>query len=200
VNRPFATTGYPTTDSHLPVRSWSLWIDGCGGFGIIDDVTATIGRTGCDVNVIGDVSRLAGCVSRRGEDWYWSPGSTCEKPDADWLTVPGKIPVGGTVLMSCLRPSPLSAMIRLDIAAPHRFDTSIDAVLIGTGVIVIGRGGHIEATHLETPVILKKDNEHWELRRGQQSVRLRPGLPTRLDNLSLVMQPCRSSSANEPKP
>jgi hypothetical protein len=200
VNRQFATTGYPATDSSSRVRSWSLWIDGCGGFGIIDDITATIGRTGCDINLIGDVSRLAGNLSRRGEDWYWSPSSSCEKADADWLKVPGRIPVGGTVQMSCQRPSALSAMIRLDIAAPHRFDQSIDAVLMGTGVIVIGKGGHILATHLETPVILKKDNEHWELRRGQQSVRLLPGIPTRFDNLSLVMQPWRPSSANEPKP
>lgn len=211
MNRSASPPDPSTPDSPQRVRTWSLWIDGVGGFAIILGDRASIGRMGCDVDVVGDVSRHAGSIVRRGEDWHWSSRESTGEPNSEvWLpessatsSIEGAsptpmgtpVPVGGSVQLTCRRPSRLSSTIRLDIRAPHRFDHSIDAVFVGDGMILIGPGGHVSVPLLEAPLVLKPNDGVWQLRRGQHCQSLPAGEPTRFENLSLVMQPWVSSAA-----
>ncbi|MEM9827097.1 MAG: hypothetical protein AAF958_10940 [Planctomycetota bacterium] len=135
-----------------------LWIDACGGFGLLRQPEVRIGREGNDINLMADVSRHAGTLIRRGEDWAWqtSHSTSPKEKRTDWLTLPGKLPLPN-VNIQLSQPHPLSSTTVLRVAPPHRLADSLDGMLLVGSVIVIGPSPdcHCVVRHADSPLTLR---------------------------------------------
>ena len=153
-----------------PPRLTTLWVDGCGGFGVLTGDAISVGRQGSDINVLADLRRRAGTLHRHGEDWGWTDEAGGTQSSTHWLADDQPIPVGGGVHLSFRRPHPLSSTAVLTIRPPHRFDGHLDGYLLARRVIVIGPTPdcHLQVRHADTPVTLKWNRRGWSFRHDGQ--------------------------------
>ncbi|OUT55663.1 MAG: hypothetical protein CBB71_19415 [Rhodopirellula sp. TMED11] len=172
-------TTEPQTNAQA--SAWRLWIDGCGGFGLLVGNSFTLGQAGspqlADVRVRADWPRQAGEIVRSENDYLWH----CREMPAS-LLVPGQVvPVAGSAQLQIHVPSSLSQTAVLTLQPPHRFDDHIDRMLLVDQTILIGpeASNHIRCRQLEQSFLLVYRNSHWKLRQrpsGPQNVPAKQGL------------------------
>ncbi len=140
---------------------WRLWIDRCGGFGLVVGDRIRIGAChpggAADVQVRADWRREEGAVQRRGGDYFWHPASEGKRnPDGTLLRSGDCLPIPGSAELRLTTPTPLSATAVLSLAPPHRFDGHIDAVLLVDRTVLIGphSGHHICCPGLDSSVVV----------------------------------------------
>ena len=172
-------TTEPQTNAQA--SAWRLWIDGCGGFGLLVGNSFRLGQAGspqlADVRVRADWPRQAGEIVRSENDYLWH----CREMPAS-LLVPGQVvPVAGSAQLQIHVPSSLSQTAVLTLQPPHRFDDHIDRMLLVDQTILIGpeASNHIRCRQLEQSFLLVYRNSHWKLRQrpsGPQNVPAKQGL------------------------
>src|SRR6056297_148636 len=139
--------------------SWRLWIDRCGGFGLMIGDSVRIGSChpggSADVRVRADWRRQEGTLQRRGGDYFWHPAPAAERGADGTLLRSGEcLPIPGSAQLRLSTPTPLSASAVLSLVPPHRFDGHVDAVILMDRTVLIGpqNGNHICCAGLDCSV------------------------------------------------
>lgn len=130
-----------------PVRRRILWVDGVGGYLLIDRDEVSLGQaiadSPADIGIVGDLRRRSGVVRRSGGSYLLQPlqstllnGEAIEK--AQLLKHNDQIQFGDRVRLRFSQPHPLSATARLDLMGLGRFEPYVDAVLLMADSCLIG--------------------------------------------------------------
>lgn len=169
-----------------------LWIDGCGGFGLLRERNLRVGREGCDINVLGDLSRHAGNLIRNGEEWGWreADGNLGDPNQVTWwLPTPGKLPLK-RIGVELHRPHPLSSTRVLTVAPPHRLADSLDGMLLVGSVIVVGPTAdcHCVVRHADAPIALSVTDDGIRFRHAGENYELHDDQPVRAGWLTIRKQ------------
>ena len=149
---------------------WRLWIDGCGGYLLVNGVQWSVGglsrATNADVCVQADWPRLAGQISRRGADYFWQGQNSLESKTL--LTDGTPFPIQGSALMTLGKPSQLSDTAVLSLNAPHRFDQHVDGVVLVRETVLVGPGSdcHLRCRGASDRAILQLKNNQWYAKAG----------------------------------
>lgn len=149
---------------------WRLWIDGCGGYLLLNGVQWSVGglsrASNADVCVQADWPRLAGQISRRGADYFWQGQNSLESKIL--LTDGTPIPIQGSALMTLGKPSQLSDTAVLSLNAPHRFDQHVDGVVLVRETVLVGPGSdcHLRCRGASDRAILQLKNNQWYAKAG----------------------------------
>lgn len=144
---------------HSPTTAWRLWIDRCGGYGLLTGDRFTLGgsRTGetTDIQVRCDWRRREGTLVRRQGDYFWS-AADCDDSDDHLLASGAVFPIPGSAALRLDKPSVLSSSAVLSLDPPHRFENHIDQVLLVDQTVLIGPSSsdHIRSTAVETSAVL----------------------------------------------
>ena len=149
---------------------WRLWIDGCGGYLLVNGVQWSVGglsrATNADVCVQADWPRLAGQISRRGADYFWQGQNSLESKTL--LTDGTPFPIQGSALMTLGKPSQLSDTAVLSLNAPHRFDQHVDGVVLVLETVLVGPGSdcHLRCRGASDRAILQLKDNQWYAKAG----------------------------------
>lgn len=156
-----------------------LWIDGVGGFLLVDRDEVVVGQavpgSPVDVAIVGDLSRQAAALRRSAGDYLLQPlqatqlgGRSVDRPQL--LRDGDQIQFGGSVKLRFSKPSPLSASARLDLASFHRFKPSVDAVLLLADSCILGpsRGSHVVCPGWTSELLLVRQADAWHFRTTQE--------------------------------
>lgn len=149
---------------------WRLWIDGCGGYLLVNGVQWSVGglsrATNANVCVQADWPRLAGQISRRGADYFWQGQNSLESKTL--LTDGTPIPIQGSALMTLGKPSQLSDTAVLSLNAPHRFDQHVDGVVLVRETVLVGPGSdcHLRCRGASDLAILQLKDNQWYAKAG----------------------------------
>ncbi len=150
-------------------RQLTLWIDGCGGFGLLTGSRCSIGgvsaSSDCDVQVQTDWPRRAGWIERLQGEYFWCS----EGKEKQWLRHGELVPIPGTAKLRLERPNPLSHSATLTLASPHRFANHLDAWVLVQDTVIIGPGQdcHVRCRELDERWVLVESGEKWRLKVGQ---------------------------------
>ncbi len=153
-----------------------LWVDGVGGYLLVDRDEVSIGQaivdSSADIGIVGDLRRRAGAVLRSGGDYLLQPlqstqlnGQAVER--AQLLKHDDRIQFGDRVQLRFTQPHPLSATARLDLIGPGRFEPYVDAVLLLAESCLIGpqAGCHVHCPHWseahQAPLALVRRQRDW---------------------------------------
>lgn len=139
-----------------------LWIDGVGGFLLIDCDEVVVGQAisggSADICIVGDLSREAAVIRRNQGDYLLQPlqptmldGRPVER--AQLLQSGASIQFGDRVKLSFRMPNPLSATARIDLASLHRFKPNVDGILLLSDSCILGPA---EASHVKCPTWSKE--------------------------------------------
>lgn len=152
-----------------------LWIDGVGGFLLLDQDEVLIGqavsRGAADVCIVGDLSRQAAAIRRSQGDYLLQPlqptsvdGVAVDR--AQLLQDGATIQFGGRVKLRFRRPNPLSATARLDLVSLNRFKPHVDGVLLLSESCVLGPqpGSHVECPTWSNELLLFRHAGEWYFR------------------------------------
>jgi hypothetical protein len=173
--------------------SWRLWIDRCGGFGLVIGDSVRIGAChpggSADVRVRADWRRQEGTLLRRGGDYFWRAASAAQRGADGTLLRSGEcLPIPGSAQLRLTTPTPLSASAVLSLAPPHRFDGHVDAVILVDRTVLIGpqSGHHICCGGLDSSVVLR-------IREGRFQAKLQsdPQTPNAADRSFCDLEPGR---------
>ncbi|WP_253161535.1 hypothetical protein [Stieleria tagensis] len=164
------------TDS-TSTTAWRLWIDRCGGFGLVVDGAVSLGGArpsgGATVQVRSDWRRLEGRLTRRSGDYFWSSQSDDGQFSADEQLVRSgsELPVVGSATVRLHQPSPLSGSAVLALDPPHRFDCHVDQVLLVDQTVLIGPdpGNHIRCVGLDANAVLIFRDGIWKAKQKRTS-------------------------------
>ena len=133
--------------------AWRLWIDRCGGFGLLVGDRFTVGGSRPDgtanVQVRSDWRRFEGALVRREGDYFWSASDDAPSDsDARLLQSSDIVPIDGSATLRLNKPSPLSGSAILTLDPPHRFDHHVDQMLLVDQTVLIGpsSGDHIRCS------------------------------------------------------
>lgn len=160
----------PMTESH-PTLSWRLWIDRCGGYGLLSGDRFSVGgsRPGgtTDVQVRSDWRRHEGDIVRRDGDYFWSrseEGLSSAWGGEELLASAAMLPISGSATMRLHKPSPLSGSAVLSLDPPHRFDQHVDQILLVDQTILIGPGSqsHIRCTAIDVSAVMVLRAGKWQ--------------------------------------
>lgn len=153
-------TGNPATSA------WRLWIDRCGGFGLLTANRLTFGGARpdgtADVRVRSDWRRCEGTLTRRDGDYFWSGAG--ESVSSDGLLGTGSVfPISGSATLRLHKPSPLSGSAILSLDPPHRFDQHVDQILLVDQTVLIGpgAGNHVCCSGLNSAAVLVFRDGGW---------------------------------------
>lgn len=152
-----------------------LWIDGVGGYLLIDGQRWSLGGPSgngqADISIQSELSRQACQIVQHASDFVLQPfsqtallGKSLDGPgllrDGDSITL------GACVELKFRRPHPLSASARLDIVSGHRTWPQCNAIILMVDTCVIGPapGNHIHCPQWEHDVILFVNKEQWFVR------------------------------------
>ncbi|MFK7737057.1 MAG: FHA domain-containing protein [Pirellulaceae bacterium] len=195
--------------SHYGKQQRVLWIDGVGGYLLLEQEEVSIGQavagSDSDVRIVGDLSRQAAAIRRAGEDYLLQPlqptqvnGVLVERPQL--LSNQDVVTFGERVQMRFSLPNPLSATARLEMASVHRFKPSVDGVLLLSDSCVIGpsNGSHVSCPSWKDELLMFRHGEDWYFRtlavvevngkeqRGQ--IRVEPGMRVQGADFSLSLE------------
>lgn len=126
-----------------------LWIDGVGGYLLIDRDQVLIGQAtaGClvDIGIVGDLSRQAAVIRRSHADYLIEPmqetfldGVLITQPQL--LRSGAQMQWGSRVKLQLIKPHPLSSTARLNLTSHHRFQPRVDGVLLLADSCILGPG------------------------------------------------------------
>ncbi|MCA9181534.1 MAG: hypothetical protein KDA51_08770, partial [Planctomycetales bacterium] len=152
-----------------------LWIDGVGGFLLVESDEVLIGQaipgTPVDVAVVGDLSRRAAVLRRTGGDYLLQPfQQTCVDHQAidrpQLLRNTAEIQLGSRVKLQFTKPSPLSATARLDMTSLNRFKPNVDGILLLSDSCIIGpnAGSHVLCPDWRSELLLFRQGSEWYFR------------------------------------
>ncbi len=163
----------PETAKRLPTPI--LWIDGVGGYLLVDREHVTIGQAvannAVDIGIVGDIRRQAGMLRRNGEDYLLHPlqatqlnQQALDRPQL--LRHQDLIQFGQRVCVQFTKPNPLSATARLDLVSVGRFQPRVDAVLLLADACLIGAaaGCHIACPRWSHQLTLVRRQDGWFFR------------------------------------
>lgn len=190
-----------TADDAGPRPGWQLWIDGGGGFlllegnrwtvgGVAGAGTAAVaeGAKAAAITVLADWPRRAGTIELRGDDFFWTG------PADEYLLLRDglPLPVPGSASVQFFRPSLLSGSAVLRVAPPHRLSGHVDGVLLFRDTLLIGRGKdcHVRCPHAESTLVVTRREGRWWFKplRDGKLVELMPGTRARIGDLALTLQ------------
>lgn len=152
-----------------------MWIDGVGGFLLVDRDEVLIGQaipgTSVDVGIVGDLSRQAAALRRSEGDYLLQPlqamlldGRPVERPQL--LHHDAVLQLGQRVKMKFTQPSPLSATAKLEMLSVNRFKPNVDGVLLLSDACILGpkSGSHVVCPHWSHELLLCRHGESWFFR------------------------------------
>ncbi len=178
----------------LSASRWKLWVDGCGGFLLLDGDRWTVGgidhASSPDICVRADWPRRSGTIIREGADYFWQPF----RGDTRLLIQFGKsLPTGGTAAMTLTCPSPLSNSAVLSLRGPHRFDGHVDAVILVDQVLLMGPKSdcHIRTTEFPDQIVLMLRQGQWQAKIKDQNTfyPLPAGQRVSVGTLAMTLEP-----------
>ncbi len=184
---------HPLSDRSPPASRWRLWVDGCGGFLLVDGDRWTVGGISendpADISVRADWPRNAGQIQRQGDDYFWL-ASDASMPD---LINHGQIlPIPGSASMKLTKPSPLCGSATLRLGNPHRFIDHVDGVVLFADALLIGPDTdcHIRATTFTDRVVLTRRDTKWMARVGLagEFTQLSPGKRLALPGVTMTLE------------
>ncbi len=162
-------------DSSAGVPRRVMWIDGVGGFLLVDREELVIGQaisgSSVDVSIVGDLSRQAAAVRRSDGDYLLQPlqptkldGRPIDRPQL--LQSGNVIQFGDRVKVQFSKPSPLSATGRLDLASLNRFKPNVDGVLLLADSCILGPnpGSHVVCPSWSSELLLFRHASGWYFR------------------------------------
>ena len=153
-----------------------LWIDGVGGYLLVDRDEVTVGQAVsdnlADIAIVGDLRRRAAVVRRSGGDYLLHPLQATllnEQPieRAELLKHNDLVQFGERVRLKFTQPHPLSATARLDLVGLGKFKPYVDAVLLLADSCLIGPQAncHVRSAHgsltNQAPLALVRRQHDW---------------------------------------
>ncbi len=152
-----------------------LWIDGVGGFSLVEKDEVIIGQaietSAADVCIVGDLSRQAGVLRRTDGDYLLQPLQQTQLNErsvdrAQLLHDRDIIQFGNRVKLRFAKPNPLSSTARLDLLSVNRFSPSVDAILLLADSCILGAsaGSHVVCPHWTSELVLFKRASGWFIR------------------------------------
>ena len=152
-----------------------LWIDGVGGYLLLDSDDALIGQavsgSRADISVVGDLSRQACAIRRVDGDYLLQPLqdlSVDGQPvtQTQLLRDGNVLQIGNRVKLRFTKPSPLSATARLDLISHHRFQPHVDGILLLADSCILGpsRNSHVVCSSWSSELILFRQAGGWSVR------------------------------------
>ena len=162
-------------DSSAGIRRRIMWIDGIGGFLLVDRDEILIGQaisgTAVDVSIVGDLSRQAAALRRSAGDYLLQPLQPTllnNKPvDRAQVLHDGDLfQIGNRVKLKFNKPSPLSATARLELVSLNRFKPSVDGVLLLDDSCILGPnpGSHVLCAGWKSELLLFRHAGGWFFR------------------------------------
>lgn len=164
-----------TRETATRLQAPILWIDGVGGYLLIDREQATLGQAvahnAVDIGIVGDIRRQAGSLRRTGEDYLLHPlqatqlnQQAIDRPQL--LRHQDVIQFGPRVRLQFTKPNSLSATARLDLLSVGRFQPRVDAVLLLADTCLIGAaaGCHIACPQWNHQLTLVRHQAGWFFR------------------------------------
>lgn len=152
-----------------------LWIDGVGGFLLVESDEVSIGQavsgSTADVCIVGDLSRQAAVLRRNAGDYLLQPfqntvvnGVGVDRPQL--LQGEATIQFGSRVKLRFCKSSPLSATARLDLLSLHRFKPHVNGVLLLSDSCIVGPnpGSHVVCPTWSTELLLFRHGNGWFFR------------------------------------
>lgn len=195
-------------DASLP-KAPILWIDGVGGFLLLEASEIVIGQAApgnqVDLMVVGDLSRRAAVIRRSGEDHLLQPLQPLSvndtKVDRATLLRDGDIvALSQRVMARYVRPNRLSVTARLEMLSRHRWQPSVDGVLLMGDSCILGPGStsHVLCPFWTGDVVLFKHRGQWMCKSPQPmeidgksvtgAVALEPGKRIRGFDFSMTLE------------
>lgn len=152
-----------------------LWIDGVGGFLMLDKDDLLIGQAVAsrpvDIGIVGDLSRQAAVLKRRQSDYILEPvqdtlvdGHRIEGPH---LLRSGEVlQWGARIRLRFVRSHPLSSTARLDMQSLHRFQPRVDGVLLLADSCILGPSpsNHVVCPAWSQNLLMFKSGDQWLFR------------------------------------
>lgn len=156
-------------------RNLILWIDGVGGFLMLDRDELLIGQAVSgghqDIGLVGDLSRQAAVLKRVQADYLVQPlQETCVDgkaiTGAHLLTSGATLSWGPRVRLKFTKPHPLSCSARLDLASHHRFQPRVDGVILLADSCILGPSPscHVQCSNWKQDLLLFRSASQWYLR------------------------------------
>ena len=152
-----------------------MWVDGVGGYLLLDANEFTIGQAVAsatvDIPIVGDLSRMACAMHRSESDYVLHPLQDVHI-DAQHVQRPqvvsngSTIQLGSSVKLRFVQPSPLSASARLELVSRHRFKPHVDAVLLLADSAILGpsQQGHVYCPAWPNQMVMFRDGADWYFR------------------------------------
>ncbi|MBX3420800.1 MAG: hypothetical protein KF752_04505 [Pirellulaceae bacterium] len=204
-----ADIGSPSISSAGTGTRRILWIDGVGGYLMLDKDDVLIGQatagSSVDVGVVGDLSRQAAIVRRRDTDYLLQPlqdtrlnGNSIHSPQL--LSTGDELQWSARVKIRFTKPHPLSATARLDVVSLHRFQPRVDGVLLLADSCILGPSAscHVRCPDWTQDLLMYRQGSDWYFRtvnevdangravKGQ--ILISSGLRLRWDDCSLSIE------------
>ncbi len=200
----------PRSDKTAPLIQPILWIDGVGGYLLIDRNEVSLGQaiagSSVDVGIVGDLRRQAAVIRRLGSDYLLQPlqpdtrlnGESVDR--AQLLTGDDVIQFGQRMRLQFSKPNPLSATARLKLPGHGRFQPHVDAVLLLADSCILGPGpgSHVICPEWSSDLLLIRRGQGWVFRAlekvevngrsVQGQIEMVAGLRMRGDNFSLSIE------------
>lgn len=152
-----------------------LWIDGVGGYLLLDRDELLIGQAVAgghqDIGVVGDLSRQASVLKRLQSDYVIHPLQETlvdghPITGAYLLTSGSTISWGPRVRMKFTKPHPLSSSARLDLTSQHRFHPRVDGVILMSDSCILGpsRTCHVVCQQWSNDLLMFRSGSQWFFR------------------------------------
>ncbi len=137
----------------------------CGGFLLLVGDRFSLGRSQADIVVQADWPRRVGAIQRQSGDYFWCPdlgaaeqidgtSQASPRPGTPTLVRFGRpLEIAGSASVMLDQPSRLSTTAVLRVAAPHRFDRHVDAVVLVDQAVLIGPGKECHLRHRESTAV-----------------------------------------------
>lgn len=163
-------------EQFTPLPHCILWIDGVGGYTLIDRQEVTVGQAAAgnrvDVAIVGDLSRQAALIRRIDSDYLLQPlqsptqlnGRAVDR--AQLLRSSDEIVLGQRVRLKFSQPTPLSGTARLELPGWGRFQPRVDGILLLAEACILGPGPgcHVCCPHWNSEVRLVRRDTGWCIR------------------------------------
>lgn len=162
-------------ESSAGTRRRILWIDGVGGYLLVERDELLIGQavsgSPADVRIVGDLSRQACAVKRTAGDYLLQPlqamrldGKVVEKPQL--LRHDSVMQLGSRVQLKFTHPNPLSATARLDLTSLHQFKPHVDGVILLADSCVLGpsANSHVVCPSWKFELLIYRQAGEWRIR------------------------------------
>jgi hypothetical protein len=212
MNHLSQTIGYngsvhPSASAEAPKAS-ILWLDGVGGYLMLDRDDLLLGQAGglVDIGIVGDISRQAAVIRRRSSDYFLDPIQTTrlsgqEITGAQLLSSGALISWGSRLTIKFTKPHPLSSSARLEMISLHRFQPRVDGILLLADSCILGPSpsSHVRCNQWSQDLLMFRQSGAWFFRPmaevevdgkpGQQGpIPLRAGLRMRGADFSLSIE------------